>query len=161
MKLAPKTPAERQKERITMIRNAERAGLTYMGENVFKDEEVYPTQYYRFCASNPKTVKDFKKIIDERLDGNVESYAVQLHDFTNIIPTEVLDTIVNRRIREYLVTKIARDMSDNNIDTSIPDNIYDPNRESNNSVHSFYKDSDYEDLLKSDLEGYSYDLCKW
>ena len=161
MKLAPKTPAERQKERITMIRNAEKAGLTYMGGNVFKDEEVYPTQYYRFCASNPKTVKDFKTIIDERLNGNIESYAVQLHDFVNLIPSEVLDTVVNRRIQSYLETKILKDMMDNNLSTELPDSVYDPDKRSNNSVHSFYKDSDYEDLLKSDLEGYSYDLCKW
>ena len=154
MKLTPRTDAEKQKDRITLIRNAEKAGLTYMGGNVFADGEVYPTQYYRFCT--PKSVKDFKAAIDSRMDGNKESYAVQLHDFTSIIPTEVLDTIVNRRIREYLENKIARDMSDNNIDTSIPDNIYDPDRESNNSVHSFYKESDYEEL-----EGYSYDLCKW
>lgn len=154
MKLVPRTDAEKQKDRITLIRNAEKAGLTYMGGNVFKDEEVYPTQYYRFC--NPKSVKDFKAAIDSRLDGNKESYAVQLHDFTSIIPTEILDTIVNRRIRGYLETKIAREMSDHNLDTSIPDNVYDPNRASNKSIHSYHKDSDYEEL-----EGYSYDLCKW
>tara|TARA_R110001592_G_scaffold248919_1_gene511327 strand:+ start:492 stop:956 length:465 start_codon:yes stop_codon:yes gene_type:complete len=154
MILTPKTPAEKQKERITLIRNAEKAGLTYMGGNVFKDEEVYPTQYYRFCS--PKSVKDFKAAIDSRLDGNKESYAVQLHDFTNIIPDEILDTIVNRRIRGYLETKIAKDMSDHNLDTSIPDNLYDPNRESNNSIRSYFTSTDYEEGA-----GYSYDICNW
>ena len=145
MKLMPKTQAERQKERITMIRNAEKAGLTYMGGNVFKDEDVYPTQYYRFCASNHRTVRDFKKIIDERLDGNVESYAVQLHDFTNLIPSEVLDTIVNRRIHSYLETKIIKDMIDNNLSTELPDSVYDPDKRSNRSVNDYYKGADYEE----------------
>jgi hypothetical protein len=154
MKLTPRTDAEKQKDRIALIRNAEKAGLTYMGGNVFKDEEVYPTQYYRF--GSPKSVKDFKAAIDSRMDGNKESYAVQLHDFTNIIPDEILDTIVNRRIRGYLETKIAKEMSDHNLDTSIPDNLYDPNRESTNSIRSYFTSTDYEEGA-----GYSYDLCKW
>ena len=145
MKIIPKTKEQILKDRLKTITKAEKAGLTYMGNSIYADESVYPTEFYRFLF--PKSVKDFEKIIYERNGGNKESYAVQMHDFESLIPEEILTVIVNRKIEKVLKKKVELDMAEQNLSTETPENVYNPD-----------KKDEYVDHFN---EGYSYDLCEW
>jgi len=157
MKIIPRSKDQILKDRLKTITNAEKAGLTYMGNSIYADESVYPTEFYRF--SYPNSVKDFEKIIYERNEGNKESYAVQMHDFENLIPESILSVMVNRKIEKILKRKIELDMAEQNLSTETPDNVYVPKNE---TLKTIYNLSDAADEYAQDNgEGYSFDLCKW
>ena len=161
MKILPRTKEQILKDRLKTITNAEKAGLKYYGHTIYADESQFPTEYYRFC--NPKSVKDFKAAIKERNEGNKELYAVHMHDFENLIPEEILDVIVNRKMFNYLKRKIVLDMVDQNLSTETPKNVYDAERDAKEeTLRTIYNFSDgASDYVDDEGEGYSYDLCKW
>ena len=127
MKLIPKTNEEINKERVTLYRNALKAGLTHVGGNIFSDESVYPTEYFRFCS--PKKVSDIKEAINIRTLGNKELYAVHMHDFENLIPNNVLSVLVNRRTEALLKRRVVEEMENAGLNTKTPENVYDHNRD--------------------------------
>lgn len=54
MKIMPKSKeelkaleVERLKDKVTLFRNCLKAGLTHIANDIFADESVHPTQYYR------------------------------------------------------------------------------------------------------------------
>ena len=152
MKIIPKTKEQILKDRLKTITNAEKAGLTYIGNSIYADESVYPTEFYRF--SYPKSVKDFEKIIYGRNGGNKESYAVQMIDFESLIPESILSVMVNRKIEKVLKKKVELDMAEQNLSTETPENVYDPDKKDEN-------DKNVNDYFNEIGEGYSYDLCTW
>ena len=48
MEYKVKTEEEKIKEKTTLLRNCLKAGLTHIADDIYADEDVYPTQYYRF-----------------------------------------------------------------------------------------------------------------
>lgn len=161
MKILPRTKEQILKDRHKTITNAEKAGLKYYGHTIYADESQFPTEYYRFC--NPKSVKDFKAAIKERNEGNKELYAVHMHDFENLIPEEILNVIVNRKMEKVLKKQIELNMIQRNLSTETPENVYDAKRDASEStlrtIHNLSSGAD--DYVQYDVEGYSYDLCKW
>ena len=127
MKTLPRTKEQILKDRLKTITNAEKAGLKYYGHTIYADESAFPTEFYRFC--NPKSVKDFKAAIKERNEGNKELYAVHLHDFENLIPANILNVIVNRKVEKILKEKVSEEMDKKGLCTKIPENVYDPQRD--------------------------------
>ena len=159
MKILPRSKDQILKDRLKTITNAEKAGLKYYGHQIYADESQFPTEYYRFC--NPKSVKDFKAAIKNRNEGNKELYAVQMHDFENLIPSEILDVIVNRKIEKVLKKQVELNMIQRNLSTETPVNVSDPERNSE-TLRTIYNFSDgASDYVDDEGEGYSYDLCKW
>ncbi len=159
MKILPRSKDQILKDRLKTITNAEKAGLKYYGHTIYADESQFPTEYYRFC--NPKSVKDFKAAIKNRNEGNKELYAVQMHDFENLIPSEILDVIVNRKIEKVLKKQVELNMIQRNLSTETPVNVSDPERNSE-TLRTIYNFSDgASDYVDDEGEGYSYDLCKW
>ena len=159
MKILPRSKDQILKDRLKTITNAEKAGLKYYGHTIYADESQFPTEYYRFC--NPKSVKDFKAAIKNRNEGNKELYAVQMHDFENLIPSEILDVIVNRKIEKVLKKQVELNMVQRNLSTETPVNVSDPERNSE-TLRTIYNFSDgASDYVDDEGEGYSYDLCKW
>ena len=161
MKILPRTKEQILKDRLKTITNAEKAGLKYYGHTIYADESQFPTEFYRFC--NPKSVKDFKAAIKERNEGNKELYAVHLHDFENLIPENILNVIVNRKVEKILKEKVSEEMDKKGLCTKIPENVYDPQRDREEStlrtIHNLSSGAD--DYVQYDVEGYSYDICKW
>lgn len=148
MKIIPKSKQElkaleekKLKDRVSLFRNCLKAGLTHIANDIFADESVHPTQYYRFGQS--RKVLDIKEIIKERNDGNVQSFAVQLHDFENLIPSEVLSVMVNRRVEAIFKRRVKEEMSNIGLITSIPENIYDPERDGPHKSISYSFDKDF------------------
>ena len=86
-----KTQEEKIKEKTTLYKNCLKAGLTHIGDDIYADEDVYPTQYYRFGFV--RSLKSIKEAIKERNEGNKGSYAVQMDDFEMIIPRDILSII--------------------------------------------------------------------
>jgi hypothetical protein len=161
MKILPRSKEQILKDRLKTITNAEKAGLKYFGHTIYADESQFPTEFYRFC--NPKSVKDFKAAIKERNEGNNELYAVHLHDFENLIPTNILNVIVNRKVEKILKEKVSEEMDKKGLSTKIPENVYDPQRDrSERTLRTIYDFSDAADKYADDEgEGYSFDLSKW
>ena len=139
------------RDKVTMFRNCLKAGLTHVSNDIFADKDVYPTQYYRF--GEPRKVSDIKQIISERNDGNIQSFAVQMHDFERVIPDEVLSVMINRRVEAIFKRRVKEEMSNIGLTTSIPENIYDPERDGELQSYSF--DSEFStDLPVSFFEEY-------
>ena len=96
---------------------------------------------------------DIKQIISERNDGNIQSFAVQMHDFERVIPDEVLSVMINRRVEAIFKRRVKEEMSNIGLTTSIPENIYDPERDGELQSYSF--DSEFStDLPVSFFEEY-------
>lgn len=129
MKIIPRTKEQINKDKVSLYRNALKAGLNYVGNDIFADDSKYPSQYYRF--GSPKSVADIKAAIENRNNGNKELYAVQLFDFESLIPDRILDCIVNQKMVKYLKNKVVRDMIDNNLSIEVPENVYDSKRDDN------------------------------
>ena len=127
MKLVPKSEEEKQKDKVTLYRNCLKAGLSHIGEDIFTDGE----EYFRFYPGFRRKVSDIKKIIKDRYEGNKSSFSVQMHDLEDIIPHEVLCVLVNRRVEAILKRRVKEEMSAIGLSTSIPENIYDPDRDNN------------------------------
>ena len=123
-----KTQEEKIKEKTTLYKNCLKAGLTHIGDDIYADEDVYPTQYYRFGFV--RSVKGIKEAIKERNEGNKGSYAVQMDDFEMIIPREILSIIVNRKIESVLKQRVKEEMESIGLKTEVPENVYDPDRDS-------------------------------
>jgi hypothetical protein len=123
MKIIPKTEEEKRKEKITLYRNCINAGLEPMGNDIFTDGE----EFFRF--GSPRKVSEIKNIIKERYDGNKGSYSVQMHDFENIIDDDILCVLINRRVEALLKRRVKEEMSAIGLSTSIPENVYDPDRD--------------------------------
>ena len=123
MKIIPKvkTEEEKIKEKTTLYRNCLKAGLTHIGDDIYADEDVYPTQFYRFGFV--RSVKGIKEAIKERNEGNKGSYAVQMDDFEMIIPREILSIIVNRKVEEVLKRRIKDEMINEGLTTDTPENV--------------------------------------
>ena len=68
MEYKVKTEGEKIKEKTTLLRNCLKAGLTHIADDIYADEDVYPTQYYRFGFV--RSVKSIKEAIKERNEGN-------------------------------------------------------------------------------------------
>ena len=143
MKIIPKikTEAEKIKEKTTLYRNCLKAGLVHIGDDIYADEDVYPTQYYRFGFV--RSVKGIKEAIKERNEGNKGSYAVQMDDFEMIIPREILSVLVNRRMEALMKRRIKEEMESIGLKTEVPENVYDPERDS--------LDGDYENYFNPDF----------
>ena len=141
MKLIPKTQEEIRKDKVTLYRNALKAGLAHVGGDIFSDESVYPTEYYRFCY--PKKVSDIKEAINIRNLGNKELYAVHMHDFENLIPSNVLSVLVNRRTEALLKRRVKEEMKNAGLSTETPENVYSINRDKTNEYDSYASFDDY------------------
>ena len=125
MKIIPKSKEEKQRDQITLYKNCLKAGLSHLGEDIFTDGE----EYFRFNAGLPRKVSDIKKIIKDRYAGNKASFAVQMHDFESIIPNDILCVLINRRTEAILKRRVKEEMSAIGLSTSIPENVYDPDRD--------------------------------
>ena len=123
MKLIPKTEEEKRKDKIALYRNCINAGLEPVGNDIFTDGE----EFFRFGF--PRKVSEIKKIIKERYEGNKGSYSVQMHDFENIIDDDILCVLINRRVEALLKRRVKEEMSAIGLSTSIPENVYDPDRD--------------------------------
>jgi len=123
MKLIPKTEEEKRKDKIALYRNCINAGLEPVGNDIFTDGE----EFFRFGF--PRKVSEIKNIIKERYEGNKESYSVQMHDFENIIDDDILCVLINRRVEALLKRRVKEEMSAIGLSTSIPENVYDPDRD--------------------------------
>ena len=61
MEYKVKTEEEKIKEKTTLLRNCLKAGLTHIADDIYADEDVYPTQYYRFgFVRSVKSIKEAK-----------------------------------------------------------------------------------------------------
>ena len=124
MKIIPKSKEEKQKDQVTLYRNCLKAGLSPVSEDIFTDGE----EYFRL-SDIPRKVSDIKKIIDDRYAGNKNSFSVQMHDFESIIPDDILCVLINRRVEALLKRRVKEEMSAIGLSTSIPENVYDPDRD--------------------------------
>ena len=159
MKIIPKTKEQIFKDRLKTITNAEKAGLKYYGHTIYADESQFPTEFYRFC--NPKSVKDFKAVIKERNEGNKELYAVHMHDFENLIPEEILEVLVNRKVEKILKKKVELEMAEQNLSTMTPENVYDSERASRErTLNTIYDFSDPADKYLS-FDNYQTETCSF
>jgi hypothetical protein len=149
MKLPIKTKEEKIKDKVTLYRNALKAGLSHVGDDIFEDGTVYPTQYYRFGFA--RSVKSIKEAIKERNEGNIQAYSVTLDNFESLIPNEALSVLVNRRAEAILQRRVKEEIEKIGLSTEIPENIFDPERDTPFDPDNF----SYFD------EGYSFDLAKW
>ena len=142
MKIIPKikTEQEKIKERATLYSNCLKAGLTLIGDDIYADRNVYPTQYYRFGLT--RSVKSIKEAIKERNEGNKSSFAVQMDNFEMIIPHEILSVIVNRKVESILNQRVKEEMTNIGLKTEVPENVYDPDRDSN-ATFSYCGRKDY------------------
>ena len=127
MEYKVKTEEEKIKEKTTLLRNCLKAGLTHIADDIYADEDVYPTQYYRFGFV--RSVKSIKEAIKERNEGNKQSFTAQIDDFEMIIPREVLSVIVNRKVEAILKRRVKDQLNEIGLSTDIPENVYDPERD--------------------------------
>ena len=155
MKIIPKSREEKQRDQVTLYKNCLKAGLSPIGEDIFTDGE----EYFRFYPGLPRKLSNIKKIIKDRYAGNKTSFAVQMHDFESIIPDDILCVLINRRTEALLKRRVKEEMSAIGLSTSIPENVYDPDRDgsaesndyedlSNGFIPEFRDFSDYEEYLK-------------
>ena len=149
MKAIPKTKEQILKENESLRKNAIKAGLDHIGDDIYADYNVCPTQYYRFGFI--RSVKNIKEAIKERNEGNIQSYSVQMKDFEDLIPREVLTVLVNREVESILKKRVKKEMAKLGLSTTTPENIYDAERDCPDTSYS-YGDID---------EGYSFDMSKW
>jgi len=159
MKIIPKSKEEVLKEKETLRKNLIKAGLDHVANEIYADYSVHPTQYYRF--GSVRSVKSIKEAIKERNEGNKQSFAVQMHDFEDIIPHEILSVMVNRRVEAILKRRVKEEMSAIGLSTSIPENVYDPDRDKpefgfDESLYRYDKmyDSSFFDFTEDDDNGY-------
>lgn len=52
-----------------------------------------------------------------------------MHDFENIIDDDILCVLINRRVEALLKRRVKEEMSAIGLSTSIPENVYDPDRD--------------------------------
>mgnify|MGYP003114756183 CR=1 FL=1 len=134
MKLIPKSKNEIIKEKVTLYKNCLKAGLSHVGDNVYSDGK----EYFRFGFI--RSVKEIKKIVKDRHDGDKGHYAVQMHDFEMMIPREVLSALVNRKVKSVMKQRLENELSNLGLDTDTPENIFDSERDSIPDVYdlSYY-----------------------
>ena len=137
-----KSEEEKLKDKVTLYRNALKAGLNHVGDDIFEDGSVYPTEYYRFGF--PRSVKSIKEAIKERNEGNKQSYSVTLENFECLIPNEVLTVLVNRRTEEI------------GLSTDIPENVFDPERDCIDSEYGFEEEKFTNDYFRALSDHYDY-----
>ena len=160
MKIIPKSKEEVLKEKETLRKNLIKAGLDHVANEIYADYSVHPTQYYRFGSVH--SVKSIKEAIKERNEGYKQSFAVQMHDFEDIIPEEILSVMINRRVEAILKRRVKEEMSAIGLSTSIPENVYDPDRDKpkvdyneSESLYSYGKfDSSFFNFTEDDDNGY-------
>ena len=147
MKAIPKNKKQILKEKESLRKNAIKAGLDHIGDDIYADYNVCPTQYYRFGFT--RSVKNIKEAIKERNEGNIQSYSVQMKDFEDLIPREVLTVLVNREVESILKKRVKKEMAKLGLSTTTPENIYDAERDCPDTSYSYID------------EGYSFDMSKW
>ena len=52
-----------------------------------------------------------------------------MHDFESIIDDDILCVLINRRVEALLKRRVKEEMSAIGLSTSIPENVYDPDRD--------------------------------
>lgn len=154
MKPIFKSEEEKLKDKVTLYRNALKAGLSHVGDDIFEDCSVHPTQYYRFGF--PRSVKSIKEAIKERNEGNKQAYSVTLENFECLIPPEVLTVLTNRRTEAILQRRVKEEMSNIGLSTDIPENVFDPERDCIKSEYDFEEEFHTNDYFKALSDHYDY-----